>query len=175
MALNAGRVGVSPDQVDVFGKISSDATGAYTKQEADAKFETQLHASSTYETKTEASSALAAKQPINLSVPIELLGSSYNKVEPAIHALADNVFDKGLLTSSNDLDDVTNTGIYRVRDSVPTNSPEGIAWYSLIVNQVNFNNIQQQVCKANFIYQRVYAGATPTWSAWYKITGTIVT
>ena len=50
MALKAGRVGVSPDQVDEFGKISSEATGAYTKQEADAKFETQSHASSTYET-----------------------------------------------------------------------------------------------------------------------------
>ena len=69
MALKAGRVGVSPDQVDEFGKISSDATGAYTKQEADAKFETQTHASNTYETKTEA----AALQPKTLSVPISML------------------------------------------------------------------------------------------------------
>lgn len=69
MSLKAGRVGVSPDQVDEFGKISSEATGAYTKQEADAKFETQSHASSTYETKTEA----AALQPKTLAVPISML------------------------------------------------------------------------------------------------------
>ena len=88
MALKAGRVGVSPDQVDEFGKISSEATGAYTKQEADAKFETQSHASSTYETKTEASSALNLKQNINIAVPINVLnGSNLAAVEPALHGL----------------------------------------------------------------------------------------
>lgn len=65
MSLRAGRVGVAPDQVDDFGKIKSDATSGYTKQEADVKFETQTHAASTYETKTEAATAhddLASKK-----------------------------------------------------------------------------------------------------------------
>ena len=33
MSLKAGRVGVAPDQVDEFGKIKSEATSGYTKQE----------------------------------------------------------------------------------------------------------------------------------------------
>ena len=44
MALKAGRVGVALDQVDDFGQIKSEATSGYTKQEADAKFETKTHA-----------------------------------------------------------------------------------------------------------------------------------
>lgn len=85
MALKAGRVGVAPDQVDEFGKISSEATEGYTKQEADAKFETQTHAVSTYETKADA----AALQPIQLSVPVELLSGSALTVESALHGLSD--------------------------------------------------------------------------------------
>jgi len=54
MSLKAGRVGVAPDQVDNFGKVKSDVTSGYTKQEADAKFETQTYAASTYATKAEA-------------------------------------------------------------------------------------------------------------------------
>lgn len=53
MSLKAGRVGVAPDQVDEFGKVKSDATTGYTKQEADAKFQT-----------------------INLSLPIQMLEGS---------------------------------------------------------------------------------------------------
>lgn len=92
MALKAGRVGVSPDQVDEFGKISSDATGAYTKQEADAKFETQSHASSTYETKTEA----AALQPKTLAVPISMLDGSKLTVESALQGLNTEKISKNI-------------------------------------------------------------------------------
>ena len=64
MSLKACRVGVNPAQVDpVDGSIKTSATGAYSKAEADAKFET----------KSDATTALAAKQPINLVVPIEML------------------------------------------------------------------------------------------------------
>lgn len=85
MALKAGRVGVAPDQVDEFGRISSEATSGYTKQEADAKFETQTHAASTYETKSEA----AALQPILLSVPIEMLEGTALTVESALQMLSE--------------------------------------------------------------------------------------
>lgn len=77
MALKAGRVGVAPDQVDEFGVVKSDATSGYTKQEADAKFET----------KTDAAAALAEKQPITLSVPIEMLSGSKLTVEQALNGL----------------------------------------------------------------------------------------
>lgn len=77
MSLKAGRVGVAPDQVDEFGMIKSEATSGYTKQEADAKFETQ----------TAATEALALKQPITLSVPIEMLSGTKLTVESALQAL----------------------------------------------------------------------------------------
>lgn len=70
MSLKAGRVGVNPADVDpVDGHIKSDATSGYTKQEADAKFETQTHAASTYETKSDA----AGLQSKTLTVPINML------------------------------------------------------------------------------------------------------
>ena len=42
MSLKAGRVGVAPDQVDMFGNIIEGGSGvdAYTKAESDAKFKT---------------------------------------------------------------------------------------------------------------------------------------
>ena len=89
MSLKAGRVGVAPDQVDEFGKIKSEATASYTKQEADVKFETQLHAASTYETKTDA----AALQPINLSVPIEMMSGTKLTVEQALNGLNGEIHD----------------------------------------------------------------------------------
>ena len=89
MALKAGRVGVASDQVDDFGKVKSEATSGYTKQEADAKFETQTHAASTYETKSDA----ALLQPIQLSVPIELLNGSALMVESALSGINNEVND----------------------------------------------------------------------------------
>lgn len=62
MSLKAGRVGVALDQVDEFGKIKSEATSGYTKQEADAKFETQ--------------EAAALLQPKTLALPISMLEGS---------------------------------------------------------------------------------------------------
>lgn len=84
MALKAGRVGVNPADVDpIDGHISPSATGGYTKQEADAKFETQTHAAETYETKSDA----AALQPKTLAVPIEMLSGTKLTVESALQGL----------------------------------------------------------------------------------------
>lgn len=42
MALKAGRVGVAPEEVDVFGKIKGGgSSGSYTKEESDAKYRTK--------------------------------------------------------------------------------------------------------------------------------------
>lgn len=62
MALKAGRVGVHPSQVDLFGKIVGGGSGdSYTKAEADAKFETQTHAAGTYESKASAEATYETK------------------------------------------------------------------------------------------------------------------
>lgn len=88
MSLKAGRVGVNPADVDpVDGHIKSDATSGYTKQEADAKFETQTHAASTYETKSDATTALAEKQPKTLQLPIETLYGTKLTVEDSLQAI----------------------------------------------------------------------------------------
>lgn len=42
--LKAGRVGVAPNEVDTFGKIIGGGSGGYTKEEADAKFQTKAEA-----------------------------------------------------------------------------------------------------------------------------------
>lgn len=101
MALKAGRVGVNPADVDpIDGHISPSATGSYTKQEADAKFETQTHAAETYESKSDA----AALQPKTLAVPIEMLSGSKLTVESALQGLNTEKFtyaDNGVLGAKN--------------------------------------------------------------------------
>lgn len=108
MALKAGRVGVAPDQVDEFGRISSEATSGYTKQEADAKFETQTHAASTYETKSDA----AALQPIMLSVPIEMLSGTKLTVEEALNGLNADKADKAVWTPEVKVDEGDYGAVY---------------------------------------------------------------
>ena len=67
MSIKAGRVGVNPSQVNpVDGSILSSATSGYTKDEADAKFETQTNASTEYD----------KLQPKTLTVPISMLQGS---------------------------------------------------------------------------------------------------
>ena len=51
MSLKAGRVGVAPDQVDLFGNIIADSSG-YTKAETDNKFLSKTDAASTYASQT---------------------------------------------------------------------------------------------------------------------------
>lgn len=65
MSIKAGRVGVNPSQVDpVDGTIKQSAQTGYTKQEADAKFETKTNAASTYETKEHAADTYELKSDI---------------------------------------------------------------------------------------------------------------
>lgn len=91
MALKAGRVGVAPDQVDEFGKIISDATQGYTKQEADAKFETKSDAEDL--------------QPKRLAVPISMLQGSLlipkTTVEDVIQTMDEGMTNKDLSAASD--------------------------------------------------------------------------
>ena len=168
MALKAGRVGVAPDQVDEFGIVKSDATSGYTKQEADAKFETQ----------TAAAAALAEKQPITLSVPLELLTGSALTVETALTGVQGEVEDLCLrdtgvvLTSSEDLDDIKTQGIYHIRGSRPTNYPSTLGTYTIVVVLTNTTatDVRQIVItNASDIAVRTRTGSPPVWSAWFKL------
>ena len=175
MALKAGRVGVAPDQVDEFGKINSEATSGYTKQEADAKFETQTHAASTYETKSDATTALAAKQPKTLAVPIEMLSGTKLTVESALQGLNDAVFVKRAL-SNVDLNDIIEYGVYSIQTGV-THNPENVAYATMFVTPIsglNGDSRKQIIFADSVMYVRSKVGSPAAWGSWYKYTGSIV-
>ena len=134
MAQKAGRVGVDPSQVDLFGKIvgGGGTSDAYTKAEADDKFlaktdasntyETQAHASSTYETKTDA----ADLQPKNLAVPIHMLSGSILTVEGMFAGDQDAYTNKQL---------TDRVPVFKVSDDVVTNG------------QVSFTHIDDTILR----------------------------
>lgn len=99
MALKAGRVGVNPNQVDpVDGTIKSSATEGYTKQEADAKFETQ--------------EAAALLQPKTLAVPIKYLnGSVLGTFSTVQEALSGSYGEEGAKTNQQLTQDVVDEKI----------------------------------------------------------------
>ena len=106
MALKAGRVGVHPSQVDLFGMIQGGVSGdSYTKAEADAKFETQTHAANTYETKATAAATYETKsdaaqlQPKTLALPIHLLHGTVLTVEGMFAGDQDALTNKELTDS----------------------------------------------------------------------------
>lgn len=101
MSLKAGRVGVNPADVDpINGHISPDSVNSYTKAQADAKFETQTHAASTYETKSEAETAHALLQPKTLAIPLHMLDGSKLTVETALHGLNNGKVDRDRANAS---------------------------------------------------------------------------
>ena len=87
--------------------------------------------------------------------------------------LTEKVFEKGVLTSADDLNDITTTGIYCVT-STPTNTPDSLSYYSLIVSKRADSDIRQMIIKKEAIYTRTKGGDPASWSSWYKFTGTVV-
>ena len=91
--------------------------------------------------------------------------------------LTENVFVKRVLTSADDLDDITETGRYMVVNS-PIHSPEGISFYALDVTNTPNGNIQQIIYSATsslgLIYMRGKTGSPASWKSWYKFIGTVV-
>lgn len=97
MSLKAGRVGVNPADVNpINGHIEPESIDSYTKAQADAKFETQIHAASAYETQTAAASEHALLQPKTLAVPISMLSGSKLTVESALQGLNDSTNEEYL-------------------------------------------------------------------------------
>lgn len=117
MALKPGRVGVAPSQVDLFGNIVGGGAGgdSYTKAEADAKFETQIHAANTYETQLTAAATYETKvnaqatyetktdaaqlQPKTLALPIHMLNGTVLTVEGMFTGDQDALTNKELTDS----------------------------------------------------------------------------
>lgn len=86
--------------------------------------------------------------------------------------LTEKVFEKGTLTSSDDLNNITDTGIYHIA-TAPTNCPT--AYATLIVSKRDSTDIQQLIVKAGGrMYTRVRGGNPADWESWYLFTGTVV-
>lgn len=91
--------------------------------------------------------------------------------------LMKNVFEKGTLTSSDDLNNVIETGLYHIMTS-PVNSPEDAQYGTLIVSKRNDSDIQQIIIRSStgfgYIYVRSKGGSPSAWRSWYKFSGTVV-
>ena len=81
------------------------------------------------------------------------------------------MFEKRILSSGDDLNNITETGIYLVAASV-SNVPENRANLTLIVNGFDSTQIRQVLMTREAMYTRSKEGAT--WKPWYKYTGTEV-
>ena len=85
--------------------------------------------------------------------------------------LTEKRFEKRTLTSNDDLNNITEAGIYGIATQ-PSNSP--VSYATLIVNKRSDGGISQLIQQSNSIYTRAYGGETPAWTSWYKFTGTVV-
>ena len=74
------------------------------------------------------------------------------------------------LSSSDDLNNITEEGVYSVTTK-PTNSPDTISYYQLIVIKRNDTDFVQVIIYGAFIYVR-HKGQS--WEPWFKFTGTEV-
>ena len=99
--------------------------------------------------------------------------STYQPYAMTNRELTEKVFEKGVLTSSDDLDDIKETGIYSATTS-PTHSPDSLQYFTLIVKKRDNTDIKQMIFMAGFIYTRRYGGSPLSWGSWYKFSGTVV-
>lgn len=89
--------------------------------------------------------------------------------------LTESLFAKDrVITSADDLNDITTTGIYSITTS-PTNAPENKSYATLIVNERNENDVTQLILTSSIMYTRRKSGSPATWTTWYKYAGTQVT
>ena len=95
---------------------------------------------------------------------------SFGDVETALSGKADKVVRE--LTSSDDLDTITEYGTYVIKTS-PTHAPESADYCSLLVtpsSTIGTGAVIQTVIRYDRIYTRRMSSGT--WSSWYKFTGT---
>ena len=163
MSLKAGRVGVNPADVDpISGHISPEASGGYTKLEADEKFLSKTDAGSEYQTK-------------RLSVPVSMLSGTKLTVEEAASSIPECWQLGGIIDNTMDLNNFDKPGVYSVTTK-PTNSPVS---YSILLVLEQKNNqgtrvlLEQVLFSYNEMYIRAYGGTPAEWKHWYKFTGTL--
>lgn len=97
-------------------------------------------------------------------------------VSPAMtnKELTEKVFEKGILTNANDLNDIKTTGIYGVT-TAPANSPENKEYATLIVKKVTPTLVHQMFIRPDCIYTRRYdLNQSTPWGNWFKFTGTML-
>ena len=107
--------------------------------------------------------------------------SNYVPYHANIAELLNSKMSKGrMLTSADDLNNITDTGIYAFSTS-PVNAPEGVVYGTLIVegNSSGSTGVRQLIIisgtSSGVIYTRGYFGSPQTWKSWFKFTGTEVT
>lgn len=89
------------------------------------------------------------------------------------HNMLNSLVYKGTLTSSDDLNNITESGIYYINDPMPSNCPTGATYSKLFVT--GKNNVPTQIIfradasSAN-IWTRIYGGNPLTWRAWRTFT-----
>lgn len=108
---------------------------------------------------------------INATTSIEapsILANGYDLLNSLVY--------KGTLTSSDNLNDITDTGIYYITSSVPSNAPDGATTYStVLVIHPEGSFIQQVYIRPTLtqglthLSMRQYSGSTPTWSIWRAV------
>lgn len=106
------------------------------------------------------------------------LSSAYEPYhDTAAETLNSKVTIGKIITSADDLDNITETGLYGVTTS-PVNAPENQVYFTLLVQKTNTGDIRQIIFKGGsypYIYMRSYGGSTPQWYNWYKFAGAEVT
>lgn len=78
-----------------------------------------------------------------------------------------------LLTSSHNLNNLTDTGFYEIGSSTPSNAPSGVgSWIPLLVFQItNTPHVVQIIYGNGTVW---YRKKLSNWEPWYKFTSTVV-
>ena len=98
----------------------------------------------------------------------------YNGVMANGYDLLNGLVYKGTLTSSDDLNNITESGIYYINDPMPSNCPTGATYSKLFVT--GKNNVPTQIifradASSGRMWIRIYGGNPLTWRAWRRIIG----
>lgn len=108
------------------------------------------------------------------------LSPAYEPYHESVEEMLDSKVSIGrLLTSADDLNDITETGIY-IFSTSPANAPESVVYGTLIVEAIasGSTGVRQIIIisgtSSASIYTRGYVGSPQTWKPWYKFTGTVV-
>lgn len=117
-------------------------------------------------------------KPMICDPDVYSLSPTYRPYHESVEGILDSKMSIGnIITSADDLNNITGTGLYGVTTS-PANAPESQSYFTLLVQQTNSGDIRQVVLKggsSTSIYVRSYGGSPSQWYNWYKFTGTEVT